>query len=114
MDDAQKRYDDAKAYSIRTRKNIVDAGRKAIAELLDVAKEKIIKPKIDEEDKDLAADRLKNAAAAKKMAIFDAFEILSRIEKEEDHIQDLLNEEEETDNSKPPRKLAEGRSRSKK
>jgi hypothetical protein len=30
----------------------------------------------------LAADRLKNAAATKKLAIFDAFEILKRIEDE--------------------------------
>jgi len=30
----------------------------------------------------LAADRLKNAAATKKLAIFDAFEILKRIEEE--------------------------------
>jgi hypothetical protein len=30
----------------------------------------------------LAADRLKNAAATKKLAIFDAFEILTRIESE--------------------------------
>jgi len=32
----------------------------------------------------LAADRLKNAAATKKLAIFDAFEILSRIEAEKE------------------------------
>ena len=32
---------------------------------------------------DVSADRLKNAAATKKLAIFDAFEILTRIEEEE-------------------------------
>jgi hypothetical protein len=42
-------------------------------------KEDIIKPEPDDE---LAADRLKNAAATKKLAIFDAFEILNRIEAE--------------------------------
>ncbi len=31
----------------------------------------------------MSADRLKNAAATKKLAIFDAFEILQRIEEEE-------------------------------
>lgn len=31
----------------------------------------------------MSADRLKNAAATKKLAIFDAFEILNRIEEEE-------------------------------
>ena len=42
-----------------------------------VAKEEIV----DTED-DVSADRLKNAAATKKLAIFDAFEILNRIEAE--------------------------------
>ena len=32
----------------------------------------------------ISADRLKNAAATKKLAIFDAFEILNRIEAEKD------------------------------
>ncbi len=31
----------------------------------------------------MTADRLKNAAATKKLAIFDAFEILKRLEEEE-------------------------------
>ena len=50
-------------------------------ELIKVAKEAIV----DSED-DLSADRLKNAAATKKLAIFDAFEILNRIEAEEEYI----------------------------
>ena len=58
---------------------IIEAGRKAVKQLIKVAKEDIIKPDPDDE---LAADRLKNAAATKKLAIFDAFEILSRIEAE--------------------------------
>lgn len=60
---------------------IIDAARRAVYQLIKVAKEDIIKP--DPED-DLAADRLKNAAATKKLAIFDAFEILSRIEAEKE------------------------------
>jgi hypothetical protein len=48
-----------------------------VQELIKVAKEEIV----DTED-DISADRLKNAAATKKLAIFDAFEILSRIEEE--------------------------------
>tara|TARA_R100001443_G_scaffold90285_1_gene96756 strand:- start:257 stop:538 length:282 start_codon:yes stop_codon:yes gene_type:complete len=60
---------------------IIKAGERAVKELIDVAKEKIIKP--DPED-ELAADRLKNAAATKKLAIFDAFEILNRIEQEKE------------------------------
>ena len=60
---------------------IIKAGRKAVDQLIKVAEEKIIKPDPDDE---LAADRLKNAAATKKLAIFDAFEILNRIDAEEE------------------------------
>jgi hypothetical protein len=63
---------------------IIDAGHQAVEQLIKVAKEKIIKP--DPED-DLAADRLKNAAATKKLAIFDAFEILKRIEEEKEALE---------------------------
>ena len=58
---------------------IIEAGEKAVKQLVKVAKEDIIK--YDAED-ELAADRLKNAAATKKLAIFDAFEILTKIENE--------------------------------
>ena len=34
----------------------------------------------------MSADRLKNAAATKKLAIFDAFEILTRIQEEEERL----------------------------
>ena len=61
------------------KEEIIKAGRRAVSQLIKVAKEEIIKP--DPED-ELAADRLKNAAATKKLAIFDAFEILNRIEEE--------------------------------
>ena len=61
------------------KKKIIEAGNIAVEQLIKVAKEDIIKP--DPED-ELAADRLKNAAATKKLAIFDAFDILSRIENE--------------------------------
>jgi hypothetical protein len=63
----------------KIKRKIIQAGEKAVKELIKVAQEDIIK--FDTED-DLAADRLKNAAATKKLAIFDAFEILSRIEEE--------------------------------
>jgi ASC-1-like (ASCH) protein len=66
-----------------TKKNIIQAGQRAVEELIKVAKEAIV-----DSDDDISADRLKNAAATKKLAIFDAFEILSRIEEEEN----LLNE----------------------
>jgi len=63
---------------------IIQAGMQAVEQLIKVAKEDIIKPDPDDE---LAADRLKNAAATKKLAIFDAFEILSKIEGEKQNIE---------------------------
>jgi ASC-1-like (ASCH) protein len=60
-----------------TKLNIIQAGQVAVEELIKVAKEAIV----DSGD-DITADRLKNAAATKKLAIFDAFEILTRIEEE--------------------------------
>ena len=60
------------------KENIIQAGYKAVEELIKVAQEKII----TNTDDDVSADRLKNAAATKKLAIFDAFEILNRIEDE--------------------------------
>jgi hypothetical protein len=63
----------------KIKEDIIKAGELAVKQLVKVAKEEIIKPDPDDE---LAADRLKNAAATKKLAIFDAFEILNRIEAE--------------------------------
>jgi hypothetical protein len=62
-----------------TKKHIIQAGYKAVEELIKVAEEQIITKTED----DVSADRLKNAAATKKLAIFDAFEILNRIIEEE-------------------------------
>jgi hypothetical protein len=64
------------------KKRIIQAGHEAVNELINVAKEKIVTGTED----DVSADRLKNAAATKKLAIFDAFEILSRIEQEKSYI----------------------------
>ena len=61
----------------KQKESIIQAGYKAVDELVKVAKEAIV-----ETDDDVSADRLKNAAATKKLAIFDAFEILNRIEVE--------------------------------
>jgi|TARA_R100001440_G_scaffold5196_1_gene11253 ASC-1-like (ASCH) protein len=86
-----------------TKKNIIQAGQKAVEELIKVAKEAIV-----DSDDDISADRLKNAAATKKLAIFDAFEILSRIEEEEN----LLNEKpKEVKEERAFKGFAEGRSK---
>jgi len=71
-----------------TKLSIILAGHKAVEELIKVAKEAIV----DSGD-DITADRLKNAAATKKLAIFDAFEILNRIQDEENMLNDVPKEE---------------------
>jgi hypothetical protein len=86
-----------------TKKKIIQAGQKAVEELIKVAKEKIV-----DSDDDVSADRLKNAAATKKLAIFDAFEILTRIQIEED----ILNEKpKKVKEQKTFKGFAEGRSK---
>lgn len=87
-----------------TKQNIVQAGYKAVEELIKVAQERII----TNTDDDVSADRLKNAAATKKLAIFDAFEILNRIEEEKDKLE---NKPKEVDESKVFRGFAERRSK---
>jgi len=73
------------------KKRIIQAGHEAVNELINVAKEKIVTGTED----DVSADRLKNAAATKKLAIFDAFEILSRIEQEKSYIDNKPIEKDE-------------------
>mgnify|MGYP003116073398 CR=1 FL=1 len=77
-----------------TKKNIIQAGRVAIKELIKVAKEPII-----DFGPDISADRLKNAAATKKLAIFDALEILNRIEEEQNMLEDKPKQETKKDNT---------------
>lgn len=72
--------------SRETKLKIIAAGHKAVEELIKVAEEKIINPNSED---DLSADKLKNAAATKKLAIFDAFEILNRIESEKESLEYL-------------------------
>ena len=86
-----------------TKKKIIQAGQKAIEELIKVAKEKIV-----DSDDDVSADRLKNAAATKKLAIMDAFEILTRIQEEEEMLSEKPKEKKEERSFKG---FAEGRSK---
>jgi len=85
-----------------TKKSIIQAGQKAVEELIKVAKEPIV-----DSDDDISADRLKNAAATKKLAIFNAFEILNRINEEENMLEGKVEEKKET----TFRGFAEGRSK---
>ena len=86
-----------------TKKNIILAGQIAVEELIKVAKEAIVDSK-----EDISADRLKNAAATKKLAIFDAFEILNRIQEEENLLE---GKEPEDKKEKVFKGFAEGRSK---
>lgn len=85
---------------------IISAGHKAVEELIKVAEESILKPSEDGEE--IAADRLKNAAMTKKLAIFDAFEILNRIELEKDALESIERGASKTDTKQG---FAERRSR---
>lgn len=72
---------------------IIAAGKSAIDELIKIAEEPILTEdgsavivegeEIPINSDDLAADKLKNAAATKKLCIFDALEILQRITEEQ-------------------------------
>ena len=86
-----------------TKKSIIQAGHQAVEELIKVAREEIV-----DSDEDISADRLKNAAATKKLAIFDAFEILSRIQEEESLLEGKPIEEKK---EKTFKGFAEGRSK---
>ena len=86
-----------------TKRNIIQAGQIAVEELIKVAKEAIV----DSGD-DITADRLKNAAATKKLAIFDAFEILGRIQEENNLLE---GREPEDKGGKIFKGFAEGRSK---
>lgn len=86
---------------------IITAGYKAVEQLIKVAEEDILK---EGEGVDLAADRLKNAAATKRLAIFDAFEILTRIEDEQENMK-MINTGRSKNESKQG--FAEKRSKTK-
>jgi ASC-1-like (ASCH) protein len=88
--------------SKETKKNIIQAGQIAVEELIKVAKEAIV-----DSGEDISADRLKNAAATKKLAIFDAFEILNRIQEEEN----MLEDSDKESKAKTFKGFAEGRSK---
>lgn len=73
------------------KRRVIKSSFKAVDELIKVIEEEIIIDfNVDEDDiqkameqSALSADKLKQAAAAKKASVFDAFDILSRVEQEE-------------------------------
>ena len=86
-----------------TKLRIIEAGKKAFDELIKIGAEPILSGGLEYPE----PEKLKQAAATKKLAIFDAFEILNRIEEEER----MLEEGEKDPNTKIFKGFAEGRSR---
>lgn len=70
------------------KERIISAGYKAVDELIKIAEDKILSGG----DDDLSADKLKNAAATKRLAIEDAFQILNRIELEREKLSEDSSE----------------------
>jgi hypothetical protein len=73
------------------KERIIAAGYKAVDELIKIAEDKILSGG----DDDLSADKLKNAAATKRLAIEDAFQILNRIQAEQEKLSDEAPVKEE-------------------
>jgi hypothetical protein len=94
--------------SRKTRREIIKAGEIAVNELIKVAKESILG--IDPED-ELSADKLKNAAAAKKMSLFDALEIVARMDLEQTKLDEEDGKPSETKEKKPSGGFAERNSK---
>ena len=66
---------------------ILEAAKVAIDELIKVLKEPIITRSED----DISADKLKNAASAKRLAFEDALNMLQKIEEEENKTAEIPN-----------------------
>lgn len=65
---------------------LIEAGYKAVDELIKVLEAPILKGRKVDENDDLAAEKMKTAAQAKKIALEDAFDILLRVQKEEEDL----------------------------
>ncbi len=73
----------------KKKQRVIDAAEKALIELNKVATQTIDLAELDPE-------KAKTAAAAKKQAIFDAFDIIERIEQEKALLEDKPEKEKET------------------
>lgn len=86
------------------RKEILDAAQIGIDELIKVLRDPIIG---NSDDPDISADKMKNAASAKKLAFNDALEMLKRIE-DENNLMDGKERSKE-DHKEIPSSFAEKR-----
>jgi hypothetical protein len=64
------------------KKKLLEAAEKGVDELIKVLKE----PILTQGEEDISADKMKNAAQAKKLAFFDALEMLQKIEDEKNRM----------------------------
>lgn len=92
---------------------LIESGYKAVEELIKVAEAPIIKKKGVDLTDELAAEKMKNAAAAKKTAMFDAYDILDKIKEQEKLLKAADGESIEEDKPKKSTDLnfAEGRAK---
>lgn len=65
------------------REKLIESGYKAVEELIKVAEAPIIKKKGFDPTDELAAEKMKTAAAAKKTAMFDAYDIIEKVQEQE-------------------------------
>lgn len=73
-----------------TRRRIILAAEKAVAELIKIAGSTVsVFDCAEDGDDSLSSDKLKSAAQTKKIAVFDAFDILDRIEIEKEKLKSL-------------------------
>lgn len=70
------------------KEQIIQAAYKSVTELIKVLADEIIS---DDNDVDIAADKMRNAVLAKKTALDDAFYILDKIQREQDILEDNPN-----------------------
>ena len=82
--------------TVRDRKiKILEAGKVAVDELIKVLRDPIIGNSMISEDgksNEVSADKMKNAAAAKRLAFEDALSMLSRIDEEESAMNEVKEE----------------------
>lgn len=70
------------------KERLFKAGDKAIDELIKVLEDSILGNAMLKEGKEVSADKMKNAAAAKRLAFDDALYMIEKIEKEREKIEE--------------------------
>ena len=95
----------------KKREEILKAAEISVDELIKVLRDPIIgNSNLEDQGKsDLTADKMKNAAASKKLAFMDALEILGRIESERNLMEGVVQEVHHMSNFAESRATKPGR-----